>query len=78
MGLTGLAIQPAMAFLPSWSDLFPSLRPFQDPSEESVDDMGLDEGSARLGFVQVRVESCEVSQLCFLSLVSWRINGFVL
>lgn len=53
VGLTGLAIQPAMAFLPSWSDLFPSLRPFQDPSEESVDDMGLDEGSARLGFVQL-------------------------
>ncbi|TRY67083.1 hypothetical protein TCAL_08041 [Tigriopus californicus] len=52
VGLTGLAIQPAMAFLPSWSDLFSSLRPFQDPTE-SPEDMGLDEESARLGFVQL-------------------------
>eukprot|EP00095_Tigriopus_kingsejongensis_P011816 maker-scaffold71_size417697-snap-gene-3.20 protein:Tk11816 transcript:maker-scaffold71_size417697-snap-gene-3.20-mRNA-1 annotation:"hypothetical protein" len=52
VGLTGLAVQPAMGFLPSWSDLFTSLQPFREPEVEDLD--LLEDGEGRLGFVQLR------------------------
>ena len=53
LGIAVLTIQPALGFLPSFSDLFANILPISTSKDNELLGLEEEDGDPRLGFVQV-------------------------